>query len=101
MECHFCSAPFSHVFYCKAESEQSKEREREEEERVAERPSGGGGGGGGGAAKDVSYLSHHRHGGPANQRPRLLRQFVLFRGRSRNKEPQQPPTFRDTKIAML
>ena len=28
MECHFCSAPFSHVFYCKAESEQSKERGR-------------------------------------------------------------------------
>ena len=59
-------------------------RVSEGEERV-ERPSGA-------AAKDVSYVSHHRHRGSANQRPGVLRNCVLLKG-DQNKEPHRSPKY--------
>ena len=66
----FCNAPFSSFHFHRPF--RARLRVSEEEERVR-RPSGG-------AAKDVFYLSHHRHRGSANQRPRLLRHFILLKG---------------------
>ena len=74
----FCNAPFSSFHFHR--SFRARPRVSEEEERV-QRPSGA-------AAKDVSYLSHRRHRGSANQRPRLLRNCVLLKG-DQKKEPQR------------